>query len=107
MRFTLSFALGLVAMIHAAVALPASRILFTRGNCKVGGCLAALGPAAVSCVGAAVKVGVDTIADASCVANVINQSVHVPPDCQPCLQHLNLKSKIKTAVEKVEHKLHN
>ncbi|GLB45282.1 hypothetical protein LshimejAT787_2100420 [Lyophyllum shimeji] len=105
MRFAL--AVSLLAIFNAVVGLPANRVLVSRGACKIGGCLAALGPMAVNCVGAAVKAGADPIADAKCVADVINQSVHIPPDCHPCLDQLHIKDKITHAVQKVEHVFHH
>jgi len=47
-------------------------------------CVAALSPAVVGCISAAVQAGVDPIADAGCAVGAGNDVVNFPASCSAC-----------------------
>ncbi|KIJ26719.1 hypothetical protein M422DRAFT_38107, partial [Sphaerobolus stellatus SS14] len=65
---------ALLSLASVAFASPISLHLIR--SCDAGKCAVALGPAAVGCLAAGVQIGVDPIADAGCVAGVVDSAVN-------------------------------
>ncbi|KAF8073330.1 hypothetical protein FPV67DRAFT_1477413 [Lyophyllum atratum] len=99
MQFT--FVLSLFAMISAVVALPSGHV-FMRASCDIAGCVVALAPTVVGCVGAAAAAGANVIADAGCLAGAVNAAVNMPADCDQCLEEFGVPEKIEAAESKIK-----
>jgi len=68
----------------AAFAYAAPTTLVYPRACDITNCAIALGPTAVTCVGAAVQAGLDPITDAACFVSVLNSAVNAPAACAGC-----------------------
>ncbi|KAG6863826.1 hypothetical protein C0991_002851 [Blastosporella zonata] len=68
-------------------------------------CAAALGPSTANCIGAAVQLGVNPYADASCVASALKDITNPPSTCVGCAA--TIKAGAKKAGTKVRTGAHN
>ncbi|KAH8832211.1 hypothetical protein DL96DRAFT_1581340 [Flagelloscypha sp. PMI_526] len=59
-----------------------------RANCDAMACGSALIPVGIDCVEAAVKLGRDPFADASCVYAIVQLGSSCPNDCTPCFDNM-------------------
>lgn len=100
MQFPISFFLAFFVFLSAVTALPSGHT-FTRASCDIAGCVAALAPSVVSCVGAAAKKGADIARDAACLASAANLVENLPTDCDKCLDEFDIAAKAKSAAKKV------
>jgi hypothetical protein len=67
----------------AAMALPATMNNEPR-SCEILQCAAALGPAGVACVAAAVQEGLNPLSDLPCIAALLNDYENIPEACKGC-----------------------
>jgi hypothetical protein len=90
MQFTATIFAALFAVF--ATALPAqsdaasqmAQIQSAASGCNILGCIAALGPAAVTCAAAIAQEGIDVPNDLACIAGVLADVATVPSACDSC-----------------------
>jgi len=75
--------IAILATLAASAYAAPTTVLYPRA-CDATKCAIALGPAAVTCVGAAVQAGLDPITDAACFATALNAAVNAPAACAGC-----------------------